>query len=159
MSFTIREIRSADNQAVFHIITSVLQEFEAPKTGTALADPELFDMAQAYKEGKRQYFVAESNGKILGCCGVGPLSGAEDTAELQKMYVLPEARKQGIAQGLIATCLETARGFGYRQIYLETFTTMQAAQKLYLRNGFRYLDKPLGSTGHTSCPVWMLLDL
>ncbi len=160
MSFTIREIRTTDNEAVFHIITSVLNEFEAPKSGTALADPELHNMAAAYEHGRRNYYVAELSDKILGCCGIGPLSGVENNvAELQKMYVLPEGRNLGIASGLIETCLQTARNLGYRQCYLETFPTMEAAQKLYLRNGFRYLDQPLGQTGHTSCQVWMLLDL
>jgi putative acetyltransferase len=36
---------------------------------------------------------------------------------------------------------------------------MEAAQKLYNKVGFEYLDKPLGNTGHTSCPVWMLKKL
>jgi putative acetyltransferase len=36
---------------------------------------------------------------------------------------------------------------------------MLAAQKLYQKVGFTYLDSPIGCTGHTSCPVWMLKQL
>jgi putative acetyltransferase len=36
---------------------------------------------------------------------------------------------------------------------------MHAAQKLYTKSGFEYLDAPMGCTGHNSCPVWMLKDL
>jgi putative acetyltransferase len=36
---------------------------------------------------------------------------------------------------------------------------MLAAQKLYQKAGFEYLCEPLGATGHTSCPVWMLKEL
>jgi putative acetyltransferase len=36
---------------------------------------------------------------------------------------------------------------------------MKAAQKLYTRNGFEYIDGPLGDTGHFSCPVQMLRNL
>ena len=36
---------------------------------------------------------------------------------------------------------------------------MISAQKLYLKKGFEYIDKPMGNTGHTACPVWMLKDL
>jgi putative acetyltransferase len=30
---------------------------------------------------------------------------------------------------------------------------------VYERAGFRYLDAPLGDTGHFGCDVWMLKDL
>ena len=30
---------------------------------------------------------------------------------------------------------------------------------LYKKNDFSYIDRPLGNTGHTSCPVWMLKKL
>jgi putative acetyltransferase len=30
--------------------------------------------------------------------------------------------------------------------------------KLY-KSGFNYIDAPMGGTGHTSCPVWMLKNL
>lgn len=33
------------------------------------------------------------------------------------------------------------------------------AQYLYLKSGFAYIDAPLGTTAHTSCPVWMIKDL
>jgi putative acetyltransferase len=33
---------------------------------------------------------------------------------------------------------------------------MKAAQKLYLKNDFKYIDGPIGNTGHYSCPVHML---
>jgi len=36
---------------------------------------------------------------------------------------------------------------------------MKSAQKLYLSEGFNYIDKPLGNTGHSSCPVWMIKNL
>jgi putative acetyltransferase len=36
---------------------------------------------------------------------------------------------------------------------------MEAAQKLYKKNGFISLEKPMGATGHYSCNVWMLKKL
>ena len=32
-------------------------------------------------------------------------------------------------------------------------------QKLYLNKGFKYINSPLGNTGHNACPVWMLKKL
>ena len=36
---------------------------------------------------------------------------------------------------------------------------MKSAQKLYLKKGFKYIENPIGNTGHSSCPVWMIKDL
>jgi putative acetyltransferase len=36
---------------------------------------------------------------------------------------------------------------------------MKKAQQLYLKNGFEYLEGPMGNTGHYSCTVWMLKKL
>ena len=36
---------------------------------------------------------------------------------------------------------------------------MKDAQNLYTKYDFSYIDRPLGNTGHTSCPVWMLKKL
>ena len=47
----------------------------------------------------------------------------------------------------------------FTKCYIETMPNMISAQKLYLKKGFEYIDKPIGNTGHTACPVWMLKDL
>ena len=60
---------------------------------------------------------------------------------------------------MMAVCLDQARSFGFDQCYIETMPYMKAAQKLYIRTGFKYIDGPMGDTGHFSCPVHMLFDL
>ena len=59
----------------------------------------------------------------------------------------------------MARCLDAARGFGFRQCYLETLTGMDAAQSLYHRSGFTRIDHPLGATGHGGCDRYYVLDL
>jgi putative acetyltransferase len=56
-------------------------------------------------------------------------------------------------------CLEAAVSFSFESCYIETMTYMTAAQILYKKSGFQYLDGPLGDTGHFSCPVQMLKKL
>ncbi len=41
----------------------------------------------------------------------------------------------------------------------ETMPYMKAAQLLYKKNGFDYLEGPMGDTGHYECGVNMILDL
>jgi putative acetyltransferase len=156
----IREIEEKDNKAIGKIVQTVLMELGAPKVGTAYSDPYLFSLFDVYKNENALYFVLEENGVVLGGAGIGALENATaDICELQKMYFLPAARGKGFASMLMEKCLASAKDFGYKKCYLETMPYMETAQKLYKNFGFYYLDKPLGSTGHTSCPVWMMKDL
>jgi putative acetyltransferase len=75
------------------------------------------------------------------------------------MYFLPEARGRGLAKQLMTTCLDAAIKFGFKKCYIETMPYMKAAQALYQKNGFKYIDEPMGCTGHSACPVYMLKDL
>lgn len=159
-SFNIRKIKKEDNQAVAQLIRAVFDELNIPKIGTAYEDPYLDLMFEEYNKSKSVYYVVEKNGKIIGSAGIAPLENeAETICELQKMYFLPETRGLGIGSKMMAICLESAKDFGFKKCYLETMPFMHDAQKLYKKVGFEYICSPMGSTGHTSCPVWMLKDL
>ncbi len=159
-SFIIREIQKKDNPAIASIVRNVLMEMGAPKVGTAYADPYLDSLSEVYDVPNAIYFVIENNGKIIGGAGVKQLDNSvENICELQKMYLLPEARGLGLGKELIDICIGKATEFGFESCYIETMTYMEDAQKLYRKVGFHYLDKPIGNTGHSSCPVWMLKKL
>jgi len=160
MNTIIREIELKDNAAIAEVIRNVLIEHNVPKVGTAYADTSLGCMYETYEPANAAYFVVEREGRIIGGAGIAPLeNGPADTCELQKMYFLPEVRGTGIGTLMMEKCLDFAKAAGYKHCYLETMPYMEAAQKLYLKSGFNYIDKPLGSTGHTSCPVWMIKPL
>lgn len=157
---TIRKIQKQDNQQIAAVIRKVLIELNVPKVGTAYADPQLDFMFETYIESQSVYFVIENDGEILGGAGIKQLENEEkNICELQKMYVLNDARNLGLGAKLIENCLQKAIEFGFESCYLETMPYMEAAQKLYKKVGFDYISSPLGNTGHTSCPVWMLKKL
>ncbi|MCV9926486.1 GNAT family N-acetyltransferase [Flavobacterium sp. LS1R49] len=159
-NWIIRKIIKEDNQAVARLIRAVFDELNIPKVGTAYEDPYLDLMFEEYNKSKSVYYVVENDGKIVGCAGVAPLENeAPIICELQKMYFLPETRGLGIGSKMMEECLQSAKDFGFEKCYIETMPFMHAAQKLYKKSGFEYLDAPMGSTGHTSCPVWMLKNL
>lgn len=144
------------------IIRTVMPEFGAKGSGFAINDPEVDAMCAAYPAPRAVYFVVDLGGVVIGGGGVGPLAGAgpdEATCELRKMYFLPEARGLGAGRTLLARCIDEARARGYRRMYLETLTGMNAAQRLYDRFGFRKLAAPLGATGHFGCDRWYAMDL
>lgn len=156
----IRKIEKKDNQAVAQLIRNVFDELNIPKVGTAYADSYLDFMYEEYNKPKSVYFVVEHGGKIIGSAGVAPLENEVETiCELQKMYFLPEARGLGIGSQMMKLCLQAAKDFGFQKCYLETMPFMHDAQKLYKKVGFEYICSPMGSTGHVSCPVWMLKEL
>ncbi len=159
-SVIIREIRPGDNVEVAGLIRVVLVEMGVPKVGTAYADKALDQMFENYDLPRATYFVAEENGKIIGCAGIAQLENYEgNVCELQKMYLVEEARGLGLGTKMMQACLERAGELGFQKVYLETMPYMETAQKLYLKNGFEYIDAPMGNTGHYSCPVWMIKDI
>ncbi|WP_338378358.1 GNAT family N-acetyltransferase [uncultured Flavobacterium sp.] len=156
----IRKIKKEDNVPIAKVIRDVFIELDAPKTGTAYEDPILDTLFEVYEKDKSVYYVIEHEGKIIGGSGIAPLeNGSKETCELQKMYFAPEARGKGLGLEMILKCLDFAKEAGFKSCYLETLEMMKDAQKLYQKVGFEYLEEPLGCTGHTSCPVWMMKDL
>ncbi|PHN92467.1 GNAT family N-acetyltransferase [Maribacter sp. 6B07] len=156
----IREIKKEDNPQVARVIRQVLEDLGVPKVGTAYEDPSLDNMYEHYNKPKATYFVIEENGSILGCAGIAQLDNYNgNICELQKMYFLQEARGKGSGHKMINVCLDKAKEYGFDACYLETMPYMEAAQKLYKKMGFEYIDARMGDTGHYSCPVFMLKTL
>lgn len=156
----IRPIKKADNTQIAAVIRKVLLDLGVPKVGTAYADTALDVMFETYAVPNATYFVIEDHGKIIGGAGIAQLDNyAGPVCELQKMYFLDQARGKGIGTAMMEQCLQEARRCNFEQCYLETMPYMHAAQKLYQRTGFRYIDGPMGDTGHFSCPIYMLIDL
>jgi putative acetyltransferase len=160
LPFSIRVIESKDDDAMAEIIRKVMPEFGALGDGFAINDPEVDWMTRAYSENRSSYFVVVMDGHVKGGGGIAPLAGGDgDTCELRKMYFLPECRGLGAGTLLMAKCLQAARYFGYKKCYLETLDTMQEAQKLYQRSGFKKQCGAMGDTGHGGCNTFYLLEL
>lgn len=159
-AFALRPIRHEDDAAVAGIIRQVMPEFGADGPGFAIHDPEVNGMSAAYAIPRAAYWVVEINGRVVGGGGIAPLQGSENnTAELRKMYFLPEARGIGAGSALLRHLLTLAKRIGFAHVYLETLTGMDAAQRLYEHLGFRRLDKQIGCTGHFGCNRFYMLDL
>ncbi len=152
----IRAIQKKDNQAVAQMIRNVLVEQGAPKVGTAYEDKALDQLYETYQKERAEYFVLIEDGHIKGSAGIAPLDNAEpEICELQKMYFDPTVRGRGLGNLMITKCLEFAKQQHFKICYIETLPNMKAAQKLYLKTGFSYIDHRLGDTGHYSCSVFM----
>lgn len=157
---TIRPIQPSDNPDLALIVRNTLAEFGAANPGTVYFDSTTDSLFELFQVPKAAYFVAEANGKVLGGGGINPTEGLpENTCELVKMYLLPEARGIGLGRTLIEKCLETAKENGFQQVYLETLDELHLALKIYAKFGFEYLCSPMGNTRHFGCGLWMLKKL
>lgn len=159
VEYNIREIGPQDNKAVEQVIRSCLIEFGGDHEGTAWADPMLGRFSEVYSVPDSRYWVAvDENGKVVGGVGIGRLDGADGLCELQKMYLLPQARGTGLAQRL----MDKALGFAsqhYERCYLETLDNMTAAQRFYEKNGFVRVREPVVTTDHFACEVRYIKEL
>lgn len=158
--YQIRRIEPNDNVQVANIIRTVMTEFGCVGPGFSIEDPEVDTMYEAFQPPNYAFFVLDNTVSLGGCAGVAPLAGGDSSiCELQKMYFLPAARGQGWGRKMMDRCLAVARQLGYRQMYLETVSRMEAANHLYHKYGFEKAACQLGATGHHGCDTFYIRQL
>jgi len=157
---TIRTIIPSDNPYISKIVKDTLAEFGANHPNTVYYDPTTDTLFEVFQKERAIYFIAENENEIIGGAGIYPTDGLDnDTCELVKMYLVPQARGLGLGRTLIEKCLEYANTAGYKKVYLETMPELRQALKVYEKFGFTFLKGPMGNSGHTGCSLWMIKEL
>ena len=98
------------------------------------------DITDNYKfhppEGR--FYLVRHNDQIAG---IGCLKKLEDgMGEVQRMYVAPSFRGQGIGRSIANRLIEDARLIGYHTLKLESLGFLDAAHALYRSLGFKDID-------------------
>ena len=157
---SVRPIEARDDARMAEIIRTVMPEFGASGAGFAIHDPEVDWMSKSYAQPRSAYWVVDREGVVEGGGGMAPREGGDaDTCELRKMYFLPTLRGLGAGAEVMRRSLDAARAFGFKRVYIETLTGMDAAMRLYERFGFKRLAKPCGDTGHGGCDIFYSMEL
>ena len=91
--------------------------------------------AEYLADPQRAILTAERDGRIIGYAML-VRGAAGDTAELSKMYVLPEYHGGGVSTALIDLTLATAEEWGARRVWLGVNEANQRAQRFYAKSGF-----------------------
>lgn len=121
------------------IVSIQRDEFGIPIT---LADqPDLQSIATFYQSGTGDFWVAVSEGKVVGTVGLLDI-GAQQVA-LRKMFVAKEFRGSGAAQALLQKAVNHCRANNLREIYLGTTDKFLAAHRFYEKNGFVRIEADL----------------
>jgi putative acetyltransferase len=156
----LRPLERRDVPAMLDIIRDARAQYGLATRVDSLLEPADLAIFDTYQKRRTLYFVALTDGEVVGGAGIAPLAGDDPlTCELQRMYLKPEARGQGVGTLLLDACLDAARRFWFVRCYAETIAEMDQALKLYARNGFVNLPGALGSTGHTHNDRWLVRSL
>jgi putative acetyltransferase len=119
-------------------------------------DADLADLEGSYsRRGGWFDVLVTSKDEIIATVALHPESAG--VVELRKMYLRADHRGCGLGRFLFAHALALARGMGARRVTLETASALQAAIRLYERNGFRRLAD--GAACSCRCDIVMRLDL
>lgn len=89
------------------------------------------------------YLVAEVDGVVgvAGVVGHAVTSAAGDIAELQRIAVLPEHRRRGVATALLAESVVAAARTDADRMLLEVREDNRSALAFYAANGFVEIDR------------------
>ena len=133
---TVREMKASDVEAVSEI------EHEAFSMPWSAED--FLEMVEA---DYAHYYVAESNGRIVGCCGVRNLVGE---GEITNVVVAASYRRQGIGRQMLEYLLREVKTLGIGDCTLEVRVSNTPAIRLYESLGFhgegvrpRFYEKPV----------------
>jgi GNAT superfamily N-acetyltransferase len=83
----------------------------------------------------RHVILAMDGDRALACGAIKAFDN--NSMEVKRMYVLPEARQRGIASLVLAALEEWARELGYVRTVLETGSRQVEAVALYDRSGYQ----------------------
>ena len=80
----------------------------------------------------------DDTGALVGSAAVK--HHPDGAAELNRLYVRPQARGTGLGKRLAAAAIDRARDLGYTVMRLDTLPRMEAARGIYASLGFKPCD-------------------
>jgi GNAT superfamily N-acetyltransferase len=134
---TVRS-EAADSMVAVRLVEAMVAEveelYDLPRgTGLGLAAP-----AADFAPPGGAFIVIYMAGRPVA--GGGVKRDEDGVAEIKRMYVVPEARRQGLGQRLLEALEETARELGYVRVRLDTGDRMPHAQALFEAAGYHPIE-------------------
>lgn len=136
----IRPFRPEDQEAVRTLILAGLEEHWITLNPDKNRD--LDDVASAYAGAF--FLTAWKGGRLIGTGALVPR--ADGVAEIVRMSVASEMRRQGVGRRILRALCQQARQAGFRRIILETTSEWREVVAFYLKNGFRITHTVGGDT-------------
>lgn len=112
--------------------------------------PDLQKISETYQKNKGDFWVAIEKNQVVGTIAL--CNYEKNRGYLKRFYVQKNYRGSGVADSLFFTCIKFARKNKYKEIYLGTLENMLAANKYYIKKGFKrieHLPQDIPSLGDT----------
>lgn len=100
--------------------------------------PDLLHISQSYQQGGGQFWLAMSDGKVIGTIGL--MLKEQHCAVMKKFFVKKEYRSQKIGLALYKELIHFAQKAGVQHIILDTPSVAHASHRFYEKAGFRKID-------------------
>jgi putative acetyltransferase len=143
-SFSVRHAADSDAEAVIALYAACWGEYEDMILDTVGEMAHLNHVASHYRDAGGSAWVAERNavdpprrtvGGSVAWCPV------DDHAELQMLYVMPDARRMGLASRLVAMVEKHVADLGFGELELWSDIRFTDAHRLYRALGWEQLDE------------------
>jgi len=112
-------------------------EFGWDSSFEALVAKIVADYAAGHDASREAAWVAELEGRRVGCIFCVAEPGDSTTARLRILLVHPDGRGRALGGRLLDHALTFARGAGYDRARLWTNHPLEAARHIYLQRGFQ----------------------
>ena len=140
------------------LIRHNLKDHHLDIPGTVYFDAGLDHLSEFYNHPGRAYFVLLEDHQLVGGIGLAEFEGFPECCELQKLYLADRVKRRGLSYRLIETVEKKAKELGYKRMYLETHTNLQAAIHAYERAGYKEIARP-DSVVHSTMNRFYLKEL
>lgn len=128
--FLIRDWRKSDRDSAAQVIRQVLEEYGLPWQPEE-ADKDVVEVETHYLNRGGEFWVIETEGKLIGTAAYYPVENDSKGVEIRKMYLLPEARRLGLGKYLLESLEKAIAIKGFTTVYIETASILKEAVKLY----------------------------
>ena len=126
------------------------QEYNEYVIGALARD--LSDIQRSYLQHPgSNFWVAERDGEAVGC--IGAYQRDHEEAEIRRLAVLRDARRQGIASQLLDQAEAFCRDYGYARTTAWTYNHMPGAIAFLRRRGYREIEEH--AFPHTSLTLYL----
>jgi len=141
MDLTIRPATHADRERAQQLLTAQLVEHRLPADADGIARG--IELALA-PQSPAWLWLAERAGRAVGIFLANQIVSVEQGGTvlwIEELYVVPEARRTGVARALLERICDEARRRGVRGVDLEVVPTQAAAFALYRALGFTDVNR------------------
>ncbi len=147
----VRRFQDADAAAIWELHRSARDDGQL---NNGPRDEDLRAIRAFYLDDGGEFLIGELEGRLVAMGALRHVTGS--VAEVKRIGVHPAFRRRGFGRLLVEWLEERARELGYRKLRLDTSVKQDAAQDMFLAEGYRevgrgefagqevvYFEKPL----------------